>query len=94
MEPVLKTYIQQAIEVEKAGLKVDFKAKNELVFPEELQTKFAEDPAFKAAFDALTPGRKRGYNLYFSAAKHSQTRASRIEKSMQRILDGKGLHDR
>jgi uncharacterized protein YdeI (YjbR/CyaY-like superfamily) len=94
MEPVLKAYIHEAIEVEKAGLKVDFKRKTELVFPEEFQRKLDDDPALKAAFDALTPGRQRAYNLYFSAPKQSKTRASRVERYVQRILDGKGLRDR
>lgn len=93
MEPILKTYINEAIEVEKAGLKVDFKEKNELVFPEEFQNRLDEDRALKTAFDALTPGRQRAYNLYFSGAKQSKTRASRIEECMQKILNGKGLND-
>lgn len=93
MEPILRAYIDEAIEVEKAGLKVDFKEKDELVFPEELQDKFDENPALKTAFDALTPGRQRGYNLHFSSAKQSKTRVSRIEKCVQKILDGKGLND-
>jgi uncharacterized protein YdeI (YjbR/CyaY-like superfamily) len=94
MEPILKAYIYEAIEVEKAGLKVDFEEKTELVFPEEFQKKLDEDPALKAAFDALTPGRQRAYNLYFAAPKQSKTRESRVERYVQRILDGKGLHDR
>jgi uncharacterized protein YdeI (YjbR/CyaY-like superfamily) len=89
----LKAYIYEAIEVEKAGLKVDFKEKTELVFPEEFQKKLDENPALKAAFDALTPGRQRAYNLYFSAPKQSKTRESRVEKCMQKILNGKGLND-
>jgi uncharacterized protein YdeI (YjbR/CyaY-like superfamily) len=93
MEPILKAYIYEAIEVEKAGLKVDFKEKTELVFPEEFQKKLDENPALKAAFDALTPGRQRAYNLYFSAPKQSKTRESRVEKCMQKILNGKGLND-
>lgn len=94
MEPILKAYIYEAIEVEKAGLKVDLKDSTALLLPEELQKKLAETPALKAAFDALTPGRQRGYNLYFSAPKQSKTRESRIEKCMQQILNGKGLTDR
>lgn len=90
MEPILKAYIHEAIEVEKAGLKVDFKKEP---VPEELQQKMNEHPAFKAAFNALTPGRQRAYILYFSAPKQSKTRVSRIEKYMQRILDGKGMND-
>ncbi|CAL1519461.1 DUF1801 domain-containing protein [Chitinophaga sp. MM2321] len=93
MEPILKAYIFEAIEVEKAGLKVDFKEKTALIFPEELQRKLDENPAFKRAFHALTPGRQRAYNLYFSAPKQSKTRDSRIEKCMQQILNGKGLND-
>jgi uncharacterized protein YdeI (YjbR/CyaY-like superfamily) len=94
IETVLKTYIYEAIEVEKAGLKVNFKQKTELKFPEEFQKKLDKTPALKAAFDALTPGRRRAYNLYFSAPKQSKTRESRIEKSMRQILNGKGLNDR
>jgi uncharacterized protein YdeI (YjbR/CyaY-like superfamily) len=94
MEPILKAYIREAIEVEKAGLKVDYREKTELEFPEEFLRKLDENPALKAAFDALTPGRQRAYNLYFSAPKQSKTRESRVEKSMQQILDGKGLNDR
>lgn len=92
-EPVLKAYIYEAIEVEKAGLNVDFKEKTALVFPEELQYKMKELPALKAAFSALTPGRQRAYILYFSAPKQSQTRTARIEKCVPQILKGKGLND-
>jgi uncharacterized protein YdeI (YjbR/CyaY-like superfamily) len=92
MEPILKTCIHEAIEVEKAGLKVNFK-KNPEPIPEELQNKLDEIPALKSAFDALTPGRQRGYILYFSAAKQSKTRESRVEKCMRQILNGKGLND-
>ena len=92
MEPVLKSYIYEAIEVEKAGLKVDFKKSPEPV-PEELENKFNETPDLKAAFDALTPGRQRAYILYFSAPKQSKTRDSRIDKCIQQILSGKGLND-
>jgi len=93
MEPILKAYIHEAIEVEKAGLKVDFKKNTELIFPEEFQKKLDEIPALKTAFDALTPGRQRAYNLYFSAPKQSKTRESRVEKCMRQILNGKGLND-
>jgi len=93
MEPVLKAYIHEAIEVEKAGLKVDFKKTTEYTIPEEFQTKLDENPALKTAFDALTPGRQRAYILYFSAPKQSKTRESRVEKCMQQILNGKGLND-
>jgi uncharacterized protein YdeI (YjbR/CyaY-like superfamily) len=92
IEPLLKACIYEAIEVEKAGLEVSFKKMPEPI-PEELQNKFDEMPALKAAFDALTPGRQRAYILYFSAAKQSKTRASRVEKCMQQILNRKGLND-
>jgi uncharacterized protein YdeI (YjbR/CyaY-like superfamily) len=92
MKAVLKAYIEQAVEVEKAGLKVQFKRNPEPV-PEEFQKKLDEIPALKTAFAALTPGRQRGYILYFSAAKQSKTRESRVEKCMQQILNGKGLDD-
>lgn len=93
METIVKDYIYEAIEVEKAGLEVPFKKNIEFVIPEELQNKFDEIPALKTAFEALTPGRQRAYILYFSGAKQSKTRVSRIEKYMQQILDGKGLND-
>jgi len=93
LEPTLKAYIYEAIEIEKAGLKVDFKEKTELIFSEELEAKFKENPALEKAFKALTPGRQRAYILHFTAPKQSRTRASRIEKSIQLILDGKGLND-
>jgi uncharacterized protein YdeI (YjbR/CyaY-like superfamily) len=94
MEPILKAYIYEAIEVEKAGLKVDFKETSEFTIPEEFQNKLDEIPALKTAFDALTPGRQREYILYFSSAKQSKTRESRVEKYTQQILDGKGLRER
>jgi len=94
MESILKAYIYEAIEVEKAGLKVNFREKTELRFPEEFQKKLDDIPALKAAFDALTPGRQRAYNLYFSAPKQSKTRESRVEKCMRQLLNGKGLNDR
>lgn len=93
MEPVLKAYVYEAIEVEKAGLKVVLKKTEEFKTPEEFKTKLKQNPAFKAAFEALTPGRQRAYTLYFSAPKQSKTRELRIEKYMQQILDGKGLND-
>jgi uncharacterized protein YdeI (YjbR/CyaY-like superfamily) len=93
MKPILKAYIYEAIEVEKAGLKVNFKKTTEFIIPEEFQNKLDEIPALKTAFHALTPGRQRAYILYFSAAKQSKTRESRIEKYMQQILNGKGLND-
>lgn len=90
MEPILRAYICEA--KEKAGLKVNYKKKPEPI-PEELQSKLDEIPALKTAFKALTPGRQRGYILYFSAAKQSRTRESRVEKCMRQILKGKGLND-
>ncbi|UCE11907.1 MAG: YdeI family protein [Candidatus Thorarchaeota archaeon] len=93
METILKVYIHEAVEVEKAGLKVDFKKTTEFMIPEEFQRKLDESPALKTAFDALTPGRQRAYILYFSAPKQSKTRESRVEKHVQRILNGKGLND-
>jgi uncharacterized protein YdeI (YjbR/CyaY-like superfamily) len=93
MKTILKGYIDGAIEVERAGLEVDFQKNAELVYPEEFQRKLDEMPALKAAFEALTPGRRRGYNLHFSAPKQSKTRESRVESCMQRILHGKGFND-
>jgi uncharacterized protein YdeI (YjbR/CyaY-like superfamily) len=91
--PALKAYIHEAIEVEKSGLKVKLKKITEFKIPEELQNKFDEIPALKTAFRALTPGRQRAYLLYFSAAKQSKTRASRVEKYVRQILKSKGLDD-
>ena len=93
METVLKDYIYEAIEVEKAGLEVNFKEHKEYIIPQELQNKFDEIPALKIAFETLTPGRQRAYILYFSAPKQSKTRESRVEKYVQQILGGKGLND-
>src|SRR5437762_7494271 len=93
MEPVLKAYIKEAIEVERAGLNVTYKKTSEFKVPEEFQNKLDEIPALKAAFNALTPGRQRGYLFYFSLAKQSKTRESRVEKCMQQILSRKGLDD-
>ena len=93
MEPFLKAYIYEAIDVEKAGLDVKFKETTEYIIPEELQHKFNEIPALKTAFEELTPGRQRAYLLYFSQPKQSKTRESRVEKYMQQILNGKGLND-
>jgi uncharacterized protein YdeI (YjbR/CyaY-like superfamily) len=92
-EPALRAFLGRAIELEKAGVKVNFKAKRELTLPDELLEKFDELPALKPAFEALTPGRQRAYVLHISGAKQSSTRASRVERCVQRILDGKGLHD-
>lgn len=93
LEAILKAYIYEAIEVEKAGLKVVFKDNSELVLIEELQKVLRKNAALKKAFNALTPGRQRAYNLFFSDAKQSATREARIEKFKQRILDGKGIND-
>ena len=93
METILKAYIHRAIELEKAGLQVNYKKTTEFVIPEEFQNQLDKIPALKTAFDGLTPGRQRGYILYFSAPKQSKTRESRVEKCMQQILNGKGLHD-
>ena len=93
MKPIVKAYIHEAIEVEKAGLKVDLKKTKEFTVTEEFQNKLDENRALKTAFKALTPGRQRGYLLYFSAPKQSKTRVSRIEKCMKQILRGKGLND-
>ncbi len=93
LEPVIKAYIHEAIEVEKTGLKVALKKTGEFHMPEEFQTALDEDPALKDAFKALTPGRQRGYLLYFSGAKQSKTRVSRIGKAIPDILAGKGLND-
>jgi len=90
---ILKAYIYEAIEVEKAGLKVELKKTTEYATPEEFQKKLDKNSALKKAFKALTPGRQRGYLLYFAAPKQSQTRVSRIEKYIPQILKGKGLND-
>ena len=92
-EPVLKAYIREAMEAEKAGLKVNYKKTTEFAMPGEFKNKLHEIPALKAAFKALTPGRQRAYLLYFSAPKQSKTREARVEKCMPQILKGKGLND-
>jgi uncharacterized protein YdeI (YjbR/CyaY-like superfamily) len=89
----IKAYIFEAIEVEKSGLKPKLKKTTEYGIPEEFQKKLDKTPALKTAFKSLTPGRQRGYLLYFSAPKQSKTRASRVDKSVKQILDGKGLND-
>ena len=91
MEAVLKTYIYEAVEVEKAGLKVDFKKPTELQIPEEFQNKLNEIPELKTAFETLTPGKQKGYILYFSEPKLSKTREARVGKSIPQILEGKEL---
>ncbi len=94
LEPIVKAYLAEAIAVEKAGLTVDFKQIEEFEIPEELVDKFDEDPDLRAAFEALTPGRQRGYLLHFAAPKQAKTRTARIEKYREQIFAGKGLHDR
>ncbi len=92
-QSIIKAYIYEAIEIEKAGLKVIFKSNTELELVEELQIAFDKNPDLKTAFNALTPGRQRAYNLHFSEAKQSKTRETRIEKYTQRIMNGKGIND-
>jgi uncharacterized protein YdeI (YjbR/CyaY-like superfamily) len=93
LEPILKEYVFEAIEVEASGLEVKYKKTTEFNMPDQFQNKLDEDPALQAAFESLTPGRQRGYLLYFAAPKQSKTRTARVEKYMQQILDGKGLND-
>ncbi|MCB0495672.1 MAG: YdeI/OmpD-associated family protein [Cyclobacteriaceae bacterium] len=93
LEESIKAYIFEAVEVEKAGLKVDFKQKDELIYPEELLQKFKENTKLETAFEALTPGRKRGYILHFTQPKQSKTRVSRIEKCSDKIMSGLGYFD-
>ncbi|HXD94672.1 MAG TPA: YdeI/OmpD-associated family protein [Bacteroidia bacterium] len=93
MKTTLKAYIFEAIEVEKAGLKVELKKTAEFTMPAEFKNKLAKDATLKAAFKALTPGRQRGYLLYFSSAKQAKTREARIEKYIPYILKGKGVDD-
>ncbi len=93
LESILKNYIKEAIDVEKAGLKVEFKKTAEFNMPEEFQLVLDEMPDLKTAFEALTPGRQRAYLLYFSSPKQSKTRLARVEKSIQQIFEGKGLND-
>jgi uncharacterized protein YdeI (YjbR/CyaY-like superfamily) len=93
LESTIKAYIKEAIEVEKAGLEIDFKKTKEFTIPEEFQQQLDKNASLKSAFEELTPGRQRGYLLYFSGAKQSKTREARMEKCMPRILDGLGLDD-
>ncbi len=93
LESLLKAYIFEAIEVEKSDLKVDYKKTADYAIPEEFQNRLDENPDLQSAFEALTPGRQRAYIFYFSAPKLSKTRAERVEKCVQQILDGKGLND-
>lgn len=90
---ILKSYVKQAIEVERSGRKVDFKAKRYLELPDELTDILQHDRRLSSAFDALTPGRQRGYVLYFMGAKKSETRTARIKKCIPKILEGLGFHD-
>jgi uncharacterized protein YdeI (YjbR/CyaY-like superfamily) len=94
LKPIIKAYVKEAVKVEKAGLKVKLKKTAEYKIPEEFQIRLDENPALKKAFNALTPGRQRGYLLYFSSAKQSKTREQRVEKYTHQILDGKGLDDK
>ena len=93
IERVVKAYIHEAIEVEKSGLQVELKKTSEFEMPEEFKNKLKELPALKKAFYALTPGRQHGYLIHFSTAKQSKTREARVERCLERILDGKGLDD-
>ncbi|WP_342471696.1 DUF1801 domain-containing protein [Metasolibacillus sp. FSL H7-0170] len=93
LEQTIKEYINEAIKIEEAGLKVEVKKEVEIEMPEELQSKFEEDAIFQKAFEALTPGRQREYIYHFAQAKQSKTKIARIEKNMPRILNGKGLRD-
>jgi uncharacterized protein YdeI (YjbR/CyaY-like superfamily) len=93
LAPTIKTYLKNAIAVEKAGLKVELKTTEEYAVPEEFQKKLDTDPDLKAAFKALTPGRQKGYLFHFSQAKQSKTREARVEKYIPQILDGKGIDD-
>lgn len=93
LKPILQAYIEEAIEAERAGLKVKLKKTSEFAIPEEFQNRLAEFPALKTAFAALTPGRQRAYILYFSGAKQAKTREARVKKCTPRILKGKGLDD-
>lgn len=93
LTPILKAYIYEAIEVEKAGLKVTFKTTAEMLVPDEFQSKLDANTGLKTAFLNLTPGRQKGYLLFFSAAKQSKTRLARVDKCVPLILEGKGLDD-
>jgi len=93
MEAIIKAYIFEAIEIEKAGLKIAYKKKEDYDFPEELLDKFKHHPTFQTAFEALTPGRQKGYLLHFSGSNNPKTRIARIEKYTFKILQGKGMTD-
>ena len=93
MERILKAYVYEAIEVERAGLQVKYKKTKDFKIPEEFQSKLNKMPALKTAFDKLTPGRQKAYIFYFSQAKQTKTREARVEKYLKQILKGKGLDD-
>lgn len=93
LAPALKKYIFEAVEVEESGVKVEMKKTADFPVPEEFRSKMKENPALKAAFEALTPGRQRGYLFHFNSAKQSKTREARVEKYVEQILAGKGLED-
>jgi uncharacterized protein YdeI (YjbR/CyaY-like superfamily) len=93
-DAMIVAFLKQAIEIEKKGLKIKFGQKENLKYPEELLKKFDEDPPFQEAFESLSPGRQRSWNLYYTGAKQSKTRVSRIEKSMDNIFSGKGWNER
>ncbi len=94
LEDVLKSYVAEAMAIDAAGLKLPKRSPDALVYPDEFTAILADHPDLRTAFEALTPGRQRAYNLFFTAPKQSQTRTARVEKSIPRILDGKGLDDR
>ena len=94
LEPAIRAYLADAIDVERQGLEVEMKKTEDYPVPEELLQKFEEDPDYQVAFEALTPGRQRGYLLHFAQAKQSKTRTSRIEKARERIEAGKGFNER
>ncbi len=93
LEPVIKKYVAEAIAVEKAGLKVKLKAHSDYKIPEELEKKLKSTPKLKKAFDALTPGRQRGYMFHIAKPKQAKTREARVEQCIPLILEGKGLND-
>ncbi|OIQ69751.1 hypothetical protein GALL_486460 [mine drainage metagenome] len=94
LEDVLKSYVAEAMAIDAAGLKLPKRSPDALVYPDEFTAILADHPDLRTAFEALTPGRQRAYNIFFTAPKQSQTRTARVEKSIPRILDGKGLDDR
>ncbi|PAD32204.1 YdeI/OmpD-associated family protein [Paenibacillus sp. 7523-1] len=94
MQLIIQDYIEEAVQIEKAGLQVELKKHDEYILPEELANKFVEIPDLKTAFEGLTPGRQRAYIMHFSSPKQSKTRESRVEKYIPHIIDGKGLNDK